>query len=120
MPTTNLYNSSMVVFVGGHNISLSGYTNNQCSLYNSSITTFINTSITTLNTSIVNSFTNLQNLSSINSSFLYVNISTLSCISASFKNYKYIQFILYKCSFKLLPPSGNIVGTRAKNGKFPK
>ena len=75
-------------FIGTYNTSLVSFINasviNQCNAYNTSHVTFTNTSITTLNASVVSSFTNLQNLSCINSSFLYVNISNLSCISASF------------------------------------
>ena len=49
-----------------------------------SLVTFTNTSITTFNTSIVNAFTNLQNLSCVNSSFIFINVGNLSRVSGSF------------------------------------
>ena len=59
------------------------------------MTTFINSSITSFNISVHRPLENLQNLSCINSLYLYVNINNLSFVSASF-NIKNISTL--KCT----------------------
>ena len=78
------YNTSLCTFINSSLVSYNTSVTTALSSYNTSLCTFINSSIVSYNVSVISAFTNLQNLSSINSSFLYVNISNLSCISASF------------------------------------
>ena len=75
----------LVTYIGNYNTSLSTYTTNQCNLYNTSLVTYIG-----------NYNTNTTNISCVNSSFAFCNISTLTC-----KNGNIINISSTNCSFQI-------------------